>query len=173
MHSLVFYVATALMLGFAVLVVLNRNPVASALSLVVAFVGLAALFILLEAHFLGVIQILVYAGAVMVLFLFIIMLFDLKAEERRKLNLPAVIGGVSIAVLMLLTLFHVVGRYPAGEMGPPELTLSGPGHYDEVKSLGLLLFNRYAFHLQVVGVLLLTATVGVILLSRKEAAPRQ
>jgi NADH-quinone oxidoreductase subunit J len=71
-------------------VVLNRNPVASALSLVVSFLGLAALFVSLDAFFIGVIQVLVYAGAVMVLFLFIIMLLDVRAEERRKLNLAAV-----------------------------------------------------------------------------------
>ena len=75
------------MLFFGGMVVLNRNPVASALSLVVCFLALAALFVSLDAYFIGVIQILVYAGAVMVLFLFIIMLLDLKAEVRRRTNL--------------------------------------------------------------------------------------
>ena len=76
----------ALMLVFGAAVVINRNPVASALSLVVSFLGLAALFMSLDAFFIGIIQVLVYAGAVMVLFLFIIMLLDLRAEERRKIN---------------------------------------------------------------------------------------
>ena len=76
------------------MVVLNRNPVASALSLVVSFLALAALYVSLDAYFIGVIQILVYAGAVMVLFLFIIMLLDLKAESRRRMSIfrPSVAG---------------------------------------------------------------------------------
>ncbi len=81
------------MLFFGGMVVLNRNPVASALSLVVCFLALASLYVSLDAYFIGVIQILVYAGAVMVLFLFIIMLLDLKAEIRRRVNLPALCGG--------------------------------------------------------------------------------
>ena len=86
MAAIFFWLFSALMLGFACAVVFNRNPVASALSLVVSFGGLAALFFMLDAYFIGTIQILVYAGAVMVLFLFIIMLLDMKVEERRRLN---------------------------------------------------------------------------------------
>ena len=89
MSPILFYFFAALTLVFAVAVVANRNPVASALCLVVSFLGLAALFVGLDAYFIAVIQVLVYAGAVMVLFLFIIMLLDLRAEERRKINLLA------------------------------------------------------------------------------------
>ena len=85
------------MLVFGAAVIINRNPVASALSLVVSFLGLAALFMSLDAFFIGIIQVLVYAGAVMVLFLFIIMLLDLRAEERRKINLVAFAGGAAVA----------------------------------------------------------------------------
>ena len=74
MNPILFYFFATIMLGFGVAVVLNRNPVASALCLVVSFLGLASLFVSLDAYFIGIIQILVYAGAVMVLFLFIIML---------------------------------------------------------------------------------------------------
>ena len=111
MDAFFFWLFAALMLGFAVAVVLNRNPVASALSLVVSFVFLAALFFMLDAYFIGIIEILVYAGAVMVLFLFVIMLLDLKAEERRKFNIVTLIGGAlcGLAGLQLslgsLTLF--------------------------------------------------------------------
>ena len=75
-----------MMLVFGAAVIINRNPVASALSLVVSFLALAALFVSLDAYFIGVIQVLVYAGAIMVLFLFIIMLLDLRAENLRKIN---------------------------------------------------------------------------------------
>ena len=84
MSPLLFWTFSLLMLVFGVAVVINRNPVASALSLVVSFLGLAALFMSLDAYFIGIIQVLVYAGAVMVLFLFIIMLLDLRAEEGRR-----------------------------------------------------------------------------------------
>ena len=90
------------MLVFGAAVVLNRNPVASALSLVVCFMGLSALFMSLDAFFIGIMQILVYAGAVMVLFLFIIMLLDLRAEERRKINFVAVAGGVAVALALFV-----------------------------------------------------------------------
>src|ERR1700687_300176 len=82
-------------------VVVNRNPVASALNLVVSFLGLAALFMSLDAYFIGIIQVLVYAGAVMVLFLFIIMLLDLRAEEGRQVSWLALIGGIAVALALL------------------------------------------------------------------------
>ncbi len=81
MSPIFFWTAAALMLVFGAAVIINRNPVASALSLVVSFLGLAALFMSLDAFFIGVIQVLVYAGAVMVLFLFIIMLLDLRPRS--------------------------------------------------------------------------------------------
>src|SRR3954468_9637502 len=98
MPAVLFYIFAVMTLLFGVAVVACRNPVASALSLVVSFAGLAALFVSLDAYFIGVIQILVYAGAVMVLFLFIIMLLDLRAEERRSINLVAFIGGSVVAL---------------------------------------------------------------------------
>jgi NADH-quinone oxidoreductase subunit J len=79
-----FWIFGLLMLVFGAAVIINRNPVASALSLVVSFLGLAALFMSLDAYFIGIIQVLVYAGAVMVLFLFIIMLLDLRAETAAR-----------------------------------------------------------------------------------------
>ena len=87
MSPFLFWIFAVLTVIFGAAVVLNRNPVASALSLVVSFLGLSALFMSLDAFFVGIIQVLVYAGAVMVLFLFIIMLLDIRAEERRRINL--------------------------------------------------------------------------------------
>src|SRR5947207_2687612 len=97
MPSFLFWIFAIVMLVFGAAVVINRNPIASALSLVVCFLGLSALFMSLDAFFIGIIQVLVYAGAVMVLFLFIIMLLDLRAEERRKLNWIAFGGGFLVA----------------------------------------------------------------------------
>src|SRR4030081_1432718 len=100
MSLVLFWCFALLMLVFGAAVVLNRNPVASALSLVVCFLGLSALFVSLSAFFVAVIQVLVYAGAVMVLFLFIIMLLDLRAEELRKINWIASTGGVVVALAL-------------------------------------------------------------------------
>src|SRR3954452_18431066 len=98
MSPVLFWIFSGLMLFFGLLVVANRNPVASALSLVLSFLCLAALFVGLDAFFIGVIQVLVYAGAVMVLFLFIIMLLDLKGEKRRRFNALATAGGGLVAL---------------------------------------------------------------------------
>src|SRR5205814_4090717 len=97
MSPFLFWIFAVLTVIFGAAVVLNRNPVASALSLVVSFLGLAALFMSLDAFFVGIIQILVYAGAVMVLFLFIIMLLDLRAENMRRINCLANAGVIACA----------------------------------------------------------------------------
>ena len=86
----------------------KRNPVTCALSLAASFTGLAALFLSLDAYFIGIIQILVYAGAVMVLFLFIIMLLDIKHEEGKKLNLAPIVAGIVVAVLVVVQIAAVV-----------------------------------------------------------------
>src|SRR4029077_8362974 len=102
MPLLLFWIFSLVTLGFGAAVVINRNPIASALSLVLCFMGLSALFVSLDAFFIGVIQVLVYAGAVMVLFLFIIMLLDLRAETRRKMDVFAVAGGSLVAVAFFI-----------------------------------------------------------------------
>src|SRR6202030_4532538 len=114
MSPILFYLFAALTLVFGVAVVANRNPVASALCLVVSFLGLAALFVGLDAYFIAVIQVLVYAGAVMVLFLFIIMLLDLKAEIRRRVNLPALCGGLVVIILFVKVLSNVSYGFEGG-----------------------------------------------------------
>src|SRR5256885_12219485 len=102
MSVFLFWIFALMMLVFGVAVVINRNPVASALSLVVSFLALAALFMSLDAYFIGIIQVLVYAGAIMVLFLFIIMLLDLRAEELRKINWLASAGGLAVALALIV-----------------------------------------------------------------------
>ena len=109
-----FYLFVAVMLGFGAAVVLLRNPVSSALSLVVSFAGLAALYVSLNAYFAGVLQVLVYAGAVMVLFLFIIMLMDIREEQRRRINKVAVVGGAALVVGFVVQLGGVLSGYEAG-----------------------------------------------------------
>ena len=154
------------MLIFGVAVVINRNPVASALSLVVSFLGLAGLFMSLDAYFIGIIQVLVYAGAVMVLFLFIIMLLDLRAEERRRISWLSLAGGCAVALALLVQIFYVIDHLKSAHQTFPPLTRVA---FDDVRSVGLLLFGNYNLPLQIIGVLVLVATIGVVFLSKRES----
>jgi NADH-quinone oxidoreductase subunit J len=165
MPAFLFWIFALVMLGFGAAVVINRNPIASALSLVLCFMGLSALFMSLDAFFIGIIQVLVYAGAVMVLFLFIIMLLDLRAETRRKMNVVAVAGGSAVALVFFLQIYFVIGQLSAARQPFPPL--SSP-KMDDVHSVGLLLFSNYTLPFQIIGVLVLVATVGVIVLSKRE-----
>ncbi len=164
MSPLLFWIFALVMLIFGVSVIVQPNPVSSALSLVVSFIALAVLFVSLDAFFIGIIQILVYAGAVMVLFLFIIMLLDLRAGQQRKANPVVIGGGTLIALLFVGALLHVLDHFDAGKVGAP--ALSGP--VNDVQSVGHLLFTSYNLPLQIVGVLVLVATVGVVVLSKRE-----
>lgn len=193
MPQFLFYIFVAIMLGFAAAVVLLRNPVSSALSLVMSFVGLAALYISLNAYFVGTLQILVYAGAVMVLFLFIIMLMDIKAEARRKINKVAVVGGAALVLGFVVQLGGVTAAFTEGTTplnqrpvdyqaaltareaaGLTTATINADLKAEtlpDAKLVGETLFTRYNLHLQIVGVILLVATVGVVVLSRRDERP--
>jgi NADH-quinone oxidoreductase subunit J len=165
MPAYLFWIFAALMVVFGAAVVINRNPVASALSLVVSFLGLAALFMSLDAYFIGIIQVLVYGGAVMVLFLFIIMLLDLRAEEARKINRVAFAGGIAVALALFVQIALVVGQLRGADQQFPPLRSPAP---DDVRGVGVLLFSDYNLPFQIIAVLVLVVTIGVIVLSKRE-----
>lgn len=189
MPTALFYIFAILMVVSAVAVFINRNPVASAMCLVVSFVCLAALFIGLDAYFIGIIQILVYAGAIMVLFLFIIMLLDIKAESDRQIRPLTLVGGMAVVVVLVFQLSTVLYTFEPGRVSLADRPidtaaalqaregLAQPGtiaanlergSLPDTHLLGERLFLDYKAHLQIVGVLLLVATVGVVVLSRKK-----
>jgi NADH-quinone oxidoreductase subunit J len=158
-----FYVFAALTLLCGVLVIMNpfsRNPVTSAMFLVLTIISMSGLFLLLHAFFLAAVQIIVYAGAVLVLFVFVIMLLDLKEEERRRIKLFGFVAGI-IAVGGIVSAF-VKSLASVKTDGPPP-TVEG-----DTISLGHLLFTNYTLPFEIVSVLLLVALVGVILLSKKK-----
>ena len=165
MPAPLFWIFVLIMLIFGMMVVISRSPVASAMSLVVCFLGLAALYISLDAFFLGVIQILVYAGAVMVLFLFIIMLLDLKAEQRRHFNLIAMFGGIIVVVLFVKVLFDVCYGFQGGNAVFPAIHNAEHG---DTWQVGMALFQQYKLPLQMIGALVVVASVGAVLLSKRE-----
>lgn len=162
--DILFYVFAALTLICGVLVIANpfsRNPVTSAMFLVLTIISMAGLFVLLHAFFLAAVQILVYAGAVIVLFLFVIMLLDLKAEERRKIKIYGVIAGlISVGAILAIFLKSLHTTNLNAQSSP---TIEGG-----TAALGKLLFTQYVLPFEVVSVLLLVAMVGVILLSKKK-----
>ena len=178
MEGTLFNIFAGLTVLSALLVVANpfsRNPVTSALFLVTTMISISGLFVLLGAYFLAAVQILVYAGAVMVLFLFVIMLLDLRKAARRKLNLVSLAMGImAVGALFLVyksSLESTYGEAPqqhevAADTGQAEAKAVG-----STRALGQALFsgdNGFILPFEIVSILLLVAMVGVILLSRKE-----
>ncbi|MSU56656.1 MAG: NADH-quinone oxidoreductase subunit J [Pedosphaera sp.] len=165
MEEILFYIFAFLTLIFGALVVANpfsRNPVTSAMFLVLTIISMAGLFVLLHAFFLAAVQVLVYAGAVMVLFLFVIMLLDLKEEERRKVKkLSLVAGLISIGAIVGIFVKSLLATQPVKD-------LPAPMHDGATIPLGKLLFTNYLLPFEIVSLLLLVAMVGVILLSKKD-----
>lgn len=168
MYDALFWIFSALMLGCAVGVVFNRNTVHSAFLMIVSFVSLAGLFFLLQAYFLAVLQILVYAGAVVVLFLFIIMLLDVPKGQVSSLKTTSTLVTAGIAVpLLIAALGHLVGGQnglTTADAIPADASGSNLAEY------GRLLFTRYLLPMQLAGFLLLVAMLGVILLSKRQPA---
>jgi NADH-quinone oxidoreductase subunit J len=166
MNEALFYIFAFLTLVFGFLVVANpfsRNPVTSAMFLVLTIVSLAGLFVLLHAFFLAAVQVLVYAGAVMVLFLFVIMLLDLKAEERRKIKVVSALGGILAAGSILVLFGWACAAKPSPLPFAQTPTLEG-----STFELGKKLFSEFALPFEIVSVILLVAMVGVVLLSKKD-----
>jgi len=164
MQDALFYIFAFLTLVFGFLVIANpfsRSPVTSAMFLVLTIVSLAGLFVLLQAFFLAAVQVLVYAGAVMILFLFVIMLLDLQAEERRKIKALGLVGG-------LVSVGAILGIFLSSLLKAPLGAAESPTIVGGTVELGKLLFTQYLLPFEIVSVILLVAMVGVVLLSKKE-----
>lgn len=175
MLDILFYVFSAITLIAAVLMVLSPNAVNGAMCMIVAFLGTAALFVLLEAYFLAILQVLVYAGAVMVLFLFIIMLLDVEKGEggneyKDKFTLAAAAAGFLLAVILICSAFSGA-HLPEPSLNTvaenPTVFDGGIPFTTSAKSFGYSLFTKYMLPFQVTGFLLLAAMIGVIVVSKK------
>tara|TARA_B100001093_G_scaffold501801_1_gene553947 strand:- start:230 stop:811 length:582 start_codon:yes stop_codon:yes gene_type:complete len=177
MLDILFYILSAFTLIAALLMVMSPNAVNGAMCMIAAFVGTAALFILLEAYFLAILQVLVYAGAVMVLFLFIIMLLNVEEIEQSKRkstrsNLLAVLSFIIVSGLMISAFS---GDYlPEPELLPvaanPDGSLVSKIPFtSSSKSFGYSLFSKYMLPFQVTGFLLLSGMIGVIVISKKSS----
>jgi NADH-quinone oxidoreductase subunit J len=162
--TILFFVFAAVVVGSAFGVILARNPVHSALLLVLAFFNSAIIWLLLDAEFLGIVLVLVYVGAVMVLFLFVVMMLDINIEEFRKgiagywPVAAAVAGFVVFAMLNVIVVQHLGG---ITLHDAPPLPLG----YSNTRTLGTALFTRYAYPAQVAAIILLVASIAAIVLT--------
>ena len=164
MTDIFFYIFAALTLGCGLAVVGSRNPVNAAMFLIATFLGMASLFVMLEAYFLAVIQVLVYAGAVVVLFLFIIMLLDVKESSGKKLSLVSLVAALlGFAILIV----GVVGITSSDSIAAQSAAGLPEAAGASLKNFGYELFTTYLLPMQVTGFLLLIAMLGVIVLSKK------
>jgi len=170
METFVFLVAAAICLAGALGVVLSSNTVHSALSLVATLFGVAVLFVAQEAHFLAAVQVIVYAGAIVVLFLFVIMLLgvdrtdDLSVEPLVGHRVAAVVLGVAVFALPVLALAST-GWEATGAVANlgPVVDAAVP----DVEGIGRVLFTRYIFALEITSILLAIAVVGAVMLAKK------
>jgi NADH-quinone oxidoreductase subunit J len=160
-----FFLIAVTAIASAVRMLVAKSPVSSALWLVLNFMCIAAAYILLSAEFIGIIQILVYAGAIMVLFLFVIMLLNLEELPRiRNVEWKKVVA-YGLGIVVLSQLVYVVAL--AGGITPDGASAEQAREVGSAVTLGIELFSKYAFHLQIIAVLLLAATIGAVLLAKK------
>jgi NADH-quinone oxidoreductase subunit J len=169
--QILFYVMAAFITFFAMFTITRRNPVTAVMSLVATFFGLAAMYASLSAHFLAVLQVLVYAGAIMVLFIFVVMI--LNREEVAPLALrPMRLLGVAAAVYLLVVFADVVTMGVTTGVVPPVV----PDTFGTVASVGDMLFREFLYPFEAISLLLLVAIVGGVVVSRshqKEVAAQR
>ncbi len=162
--SLVFYVFSTILLLASLRVITARNPVHSALSLVLAFFTAAGIWLLLEAEFLAITMVLVYIGAVMVLFLFVVMMLDINLIELRRGFWSYLPAGLLVAGLMVVEMVMVLGGANLGLSEPAPL----PADYSNTKAVGRLLYTAYVYPFELAAVLLLVAMVAAIALTHRK-----
>ena len=170
---LLFYAFAGITVLAALFVIVQRNPIYSVLSLIVAFFGLSGLYVLLDAPFVAAVQIIIYAGAIMVLFLFVVMLLNVPREDAAEWDRthplyrpwPMRIGAL-LSALMVGQLGWALTRTPGLSVGVG----SEAAPISEVGALGEVLFTKYMFAFEVTSILIIVAMVGAVILARKGAA---
>lgn len=164
MMTAIFYFMSALTLGTALMTVLSRNPIYSAIYMIVCFFSIAGHYILLDAQFLAIIHIIVYTGSVMILLLFTLMLMNLnETHERRKVTIGR-ITAVAAACLMALVLFATLIK----SIPEIESYRASGTDYQSVKVLGNVLMNEYLVPFEFASVMLLVAMIGTVMISKKK-----
>jgi NADH-quinone oxidoreductase subunit J len=171
-QAILFYIFAALAVASGVMVVASRNPVHSVLFLIVAFFNVAALFLLIGAEFLAMILVIVYVGAVAVLFLFVVMMLNIDFLQLRSGFVRYLPVGTLLGLILLAELVLVIGSWAVG----PSLPSQGPGlatggvALTNTRALGGILYTRYMFAFQAAGLILLVAMIGAIVLTLRHRA---
>jgi NADH-quinone oxidoreductase subunit J len=162
-----FYLFSGVCIASALMVVASRNPVHSVLFLILAFVNAAGLFVLMGAEFLAMILIIVYVGAVAVLFLFVVMMLDVNFAELKQGVLQYLPIGALIGMIFLAELVFVVGAWSIGPEIAQSITLPIPpvANFTNTEAFGEVLYTRYIYFFQVSGLVLLVAMIGAIVLT--------
>jgi NADH-quinone oxidoreductase subunit J len=173
--ALFFYLFAATCIASALMVIAARNPVHSVLFLILAFVNAAGLFLLLGAEFLAMILVVVYVGAVAVLFLFVVMMLDVDFAELREGFLQYLPVGALIGVVLLAEILLVVGAWTIGGGTPRVVAAPTPTDVSNTEAIGLVLYTKYIYFFQAAGLVLLVAMIGAIVLTlrHKEGVKRQ
>jgi NADH-quinone oxidoreductase subunit J len=162
--GVLFLIFSAVLVAAALGVILARNPVYSALLLVLCFFDSAVIWLLLDAEFLGIVLVLVYVGAVMVLFLFVVMMLDVNLEELRKGVAKFWPLAAAVAGLLVFAIVNVIVVKHLGGMSMRTAPVL-PANYSNTRELGTALFTRYAYPAQIAAVILLVASVAAIVLT--------
>jgi NADH-quinone oxidoreductase subunit J len=169
-HVLAFYLFAVLTIASGAVTILARNPVHSVLWLILAFFNAAGLMILVGAEFIAMLLVIVYVGAVAVLFLFVVMMLDIDFAELRAgfvKNFPL---GMLIALVLLAEIVLGIGAYKAGalQLGSPDGTAATPLGASNIEAIGALLYSRYLLLFEAAGIILLVAMIGAIVLTHRQ-----
>ena len=162
--DILFYILGGLTIGTALMVVLSKHPVRSVLYLVLTFFLISANYVLMNAQFIAIVNIIVYAGAIMVLFLFVLMLLNLNKENEPKhsplMTLGAAVAGGALFLVVVAAMRDAILATPMIDANSPQVGL--------VENLGKVLFTKYVLPFEVSSILFLAAMVGAVLLAKKE-----
>ncbi len=162
---LLFFICAAMAVLGAILLIVAREPIHSALSLILVMVSLAVLYLLLGAEFIAAVQIIVYAGAIMVLFVFVIMLLNAGVEERTNWSKMAKYAGMPLAIFLLLEIAHWVWR---ASVGAKVANGAGAAHAAfSTHDLAMALFKQYLFPFEATSILILIAILGALVLAKR------
>jgi len=162
-----FYIFASIVIAAAAMVIFARNPVHSVLWLIVAFFNAAGLMVLIGAEFIAMLLVIVYVGAVAVLFLFVVMMLDIDFAAMRAGFIRNVPLGLAIAAVLLAELLLAVGAYNAGgiTLGAPDGSALQAADVSNIEALGALLYGRYILLFEIAGIILLVAMIGAIVLT--------
>jgi NADH-quinone oxidoreductase subunit J len=166
--QILFWILSAITIGSALMVIFSKNPVYSVLFLIVTFFAISGHYILLNAQFLAIVNIIVYAGAIMVLFLFVVMLMNLNKQAEPRKNIWMILSAVIAGGALLLVIVYAAKEVTAGRVIKAAPIDIGGSNIGLIEELGKKLFTQYVIPFEISSVLFLSAMIGAVMLGKKE-----